>query len=345
MRVLFVSQRLPPEHVSGAPLQAIRLARALSGEGVEVTILTSRFLAGQATGAFEIEGVRAHRLATIPGSRASYAALAAGWVRRAEIDVVHGHALSATCLGAAFAARAPVVLKPSLGGASGDLAKIRESPLAPVLVRVLERTDRFAVISQEIARELRAIGVPERKLFSATNGVDRDRFRPEGDRADLGVRGPVLLFAGQRIERKGIDLLMQAWLQISRARSDAWLALAGGEHAWGERVLSLGVRRDVDALMRRASVLVLPSSGEGMSNVVLEAIATGLPVVTTAPVPPDLAPAVDRVPASAGALAQAVLSAIDRPRAAPPPAIDAYAMPRVAARYAALYREMLRGTS
>ena len=340
MRVLFVSQRLPPEHVSGAPLQALRLARALADEDMEVTILTTRFAAAQPTGPFEIEGVRAYRLPTIPELRASYAALAASYVRHAKTDLIHGHALSATCLGAAFAARVPVLLKPSLGGASGDLEKIRRSPLAPLLLRTLEQVDRFAVVSREIQEELTAIGVPEAKLFAAKNGVDLERFRPDGPRAELGVDGPVVLFAGQLIARKGVDLLMQAWLQIAETRPDAWLVLAGpGDPPRGARVLALGVRDDIDAVMRRASVLVLPSSNEGLPNVSLEAIAVGLPVVTTLRLPHELG--IEAVAASADAIAQAVLLALDRPRVSPPPAVNRYALANVAREYAALYRAML----
>jgi glycosyltransferase involved in cell wall biosynthesis len=331
VRVLFVSQRLPPAHVSGAPLQAIRLARALEDENVEVTILTSRFAIDQQPGAFEIDGVRAHRLATIPGSRASYATLAAAYARSAPFDLIHGHALSATCLGAAFGTRVPVLLKPSLAGPDGDLAAIERSPLAPILIRVLQKVDRFAVISPGIGEELRRIGIPEQKLVEAKNGVDLDRFKPEGPIADLGVDGPVILFVGQMKARKRLDLLMQAWLHIARARPDAWLALAGP----GDPVLALGVRNDVDALMRRASVLVLPSESEGMPNVVLEARACGLQVVTSARIPSELDAGV--VNATPGAIADAALAAIDQPHMRPD-AIAAYGFDVVASEYAALYR-------
>jgi glycosyltransferase involved in cell wall biosynthesis len=337
VRVLFVSQRLPPDHVSGAPIQALALARALRKEDIEVTILTSRFERRQPTGALEIEGVRVHRLPTIAGVKASYAALAAAWVRRRDFDLIHGHALSASSLGALSAARVPVLLKPSLGGPSGDLSRIKKSPLAPLLLRVLERADRFSIVEPGIADELREIGIDESKLIPMKNGVDLDRFRPDGPIADLEVEGPVVLFAGQMIARKRVDLLMQAWLQIERARADVSLALAGpGDPPHGVRVLPLGIRSDMDALMRRASVLVLPSAHEGLPNVLLEALATGLPAITTAPIadlPVTVAPTADDI-------ARAVLESLDRPRPPPPEAIRAYGFDRVARAHAALYREM-----
>ncbi len=345
MRVLFVSQRLPPEHVSGAPLQALRLARALAEEEIEVAILTARFTAGQRTGALEIEGVRAHRLPTIPGLSGSYAALAAAFVRSRDFELIHGHALSATALGAAFAARSPVLLKPSLGGPSGDLAKIRRSPLAPILQRVLERIDRFAVVQPRIGAELREIGIPAQRLIAAKNGVDLERFRPDGPKAELGTAGPVVLFVGRPIHRKRLDLLLQAWLQIARARPDATLVLAGPREApEQERVVALGMRSDVDAIMRAARVLVLPSAAEGLPNAMLEAIAVGLPVVAPPGMaPPELASAVDEADPTPAGLARAVLCALERPRADPPGEIRSYGLQVVAKEYALLYRAMIMG--
>jgi glycosyltransferase involved in cell wall biosynthesis len=95
------------------------------------------------------------------------------------------------------------------------------------------------------------------------------------------------------VRQKRVDVLLEAFARLSERASDLRLAIAGDGPLRGaltdqverlgleERVAFLGVRADVVALHRAAELLVLPSEGEGLPNVVLEALAAGTPVVAT----------------------------------------------------------------
>ena len=306
LRVLMVSQRMLP-HVAGAELQAFRLARSLRNCGVDAQIVSTKFERGLARREV-IEGVPVRRLAVLRGSTSaavktsqliSTASYVAAHAR--SFDVIHGHCVSAATLGAALGAmigRRPVIIKPSLGGAGGELRKITDNPAARWIIPLLRRVDRFAVLDQSIADELIQIGVCQERLLSVANGVDLELFRPASSeerrwiRARLGLgEGPLALFVGQIVERKGVRELLEAWRLMRTSIDDATLAFVGdGPQAGsvrreaeqpGSNVKLLGVRRDVAEVMRTADVLVLPSHNESFSNVVVEAMACGLPVVVS----------------------------------------------------------------
>ncbi len=141
-------------------------------------------------------------------------------------------------------------------------------------------------------------GLDPARLTAIPNGVDPSRFDvPPADRASLGVpEDAFLALAVGRLDvQKGLPDLLDA---VERAAADApalRLAVAGDGplRGWLEaevaarpglagRVRLLGRRDDVPALMRAADLLVHAAHWEGMPNVVLEAMAAGLPVVATA---------------------------------------------------------------
>lgn len=164
----------------------------------------------------------------------------------------------------------------------------------------MARAAAVVVLSPGLAREFSAM-FPGRTLIPIPNVVDLDRFRPAPFRA---AEGPLRVLTVGRLSRdKGTwDLLRIA----AAAGPDFEFRLCGtGESAseeeairaeairtgLGERVQFLGVRRgrELAEEYRAADVFLLPTYAEIFPNVVLEALASGLPVVTTdVPVIPEM---------------------------------------------------------
>lgn len=139
-------------------------------------------------------------------------------------------------------------------------------------------------------------GLPETKIRVLYNGLDRNRFHPglraqhRADvRRELKLAGdePVVLFVGSGFLRKGLGELIRALpgtagnlMVIGRDRFEPFDRLARRVGVSG-RVITLGPRSDVERFYAAADVFCLPSWYEPFSNACLEAMAAGLPVVTS----------------------------------------------------------------
>lgn len=148
-------------------------------------------------------------------------------------------------------------------------------------------------VSEKVAKELIEIGIPPECLRVILNGVDLQEFAPGTvDRQKLGLpeNVPLALFAGDiRIARKNLDTILHALVQVPELHLVVVGATAGSPYPQlaeslnlENRVHFLGFRQDVPDLMKAADFLVFPSRYEPFGLVVLEAMATGLPVVTAA---------------------------------------------------------------
>lgn len=159
---------------------------------------------------------------------------------------------------------------------------------------------RIIVQSKLDARLLREyFHVGEDRLRYVPNGVDLSVFNPDdgGDReairTDLSLSAdqPLLVFASMDFRRKGLDSLLQALSQIERR--DAQLVVLGDgditgyrrraeQLGVGDQVRFLGRQSQMRRYYRAGDLFVLPTIYEPFPNVNLEAMACGLPVVTTA---------------------------------------------------------------
>ena len=172
------------------------------------------------------------------------------------------------------------------------------------------------VASTTVMRDwLRSLGVRGERIVVIPNGVDINRFRPASKeeksrlRDQLGLPDdcPIVLFAGNIVPRKGVDLLLGAWPGVV-SKESACLAIVGGfdrpTFMTKERIEELrsfqdGIRQAasspqiattvllagesdrIEDWMRAADLFVFPTEQEGMGNVVLEAMGCGLPCVIT----------------------------------------------------------------
>lgn len=152
-------------------------------------------------------------------------------------------------------------------------------------------------VSQRVKQELLDIGVAKEKIQVILCGVDLQEFSPgEVDRKKLGLpeQVPLALFVGDiRINRKNLDTVLQALVEVPNLH----LAVVGGttgtnennlypqlvaQLKLGERVHFLGNEHPISELMRGVDLFVFPSRYEPFGLVVIEAMASGLPVITTA---------------------------------------------------------------
>ena len=236
-------------------------------------------------------------------------ALAAGWhavrsvARRFRATVMHGHwVVPGGVTAAAAAPRLPLVI--SLHGSDVYVAET-VAPARIAARQAFRRAGFVTACSGDLARRAVALGAAPERIETVPYGVDVERFRPDvqarrTERQELAVDEgtPLVVAAGRLVRKKGFEYLIDAMARLPAAV----LALAGDGTLAGdlrERARAAGVadhvrflgnltQDRVGRLFSAADVICIPSvrddSGnvDGLPNVLMEALASGTPVVTTA---------------------------------------------------------------
>jgi len=148
-----------------------------------------------------------------------------------------------------------------------------------------EKTSCIVAGSSFVKQTLVDQGVAPEKIRVNPYGVDCQRFRVSRHRHSGPLR---FLFVGGINARKGVQLLIDAWRKLSTAGAELWLVGGASKNVLellpdlpGLRYLGRVPNEEVAELMQQCDVFVFPSYFEGLALVILEAMACGLPVITT----------------------------------------------------------------
>lgn len=191
-----------------------------------------------------------------------------------------------------------------LGGLAARLAHVPaihsrrvDHPQGKVMARLRYRGyERIVAISENVAAVLRDAGVAPERIVVIRSAVDVERFGVPAARARLAERGvPERAFAiaaaGQLIRRKGHRQLLDAMAAVAGRGPDAHLVIFGQgvlepelraraeALGLGGNVHFAGFRDDLDALLGAFDLLVHPALREGLGVILLEAAASGVPVI------------------------------------------------------------------
>lgn len=249
-----------------------------------------------------LPGVTLHRttLPPLPGAlRALALAAAAGRVvGRGSWDVVQSHerTLRQDIYRAGEGCHRGYLATRASGGGRGLYHRV----ILALERRVFARTPQIVAIARRGKHEIESLyGVAPERVAVVYNGVDLERFHPRNRatlrglaRAEAGISGDAwtVLFVGSGFDRKGLSTAIEALARLddreSRllviGRGDVGpLQRLGESLGVGSRISWLGPRRDIERWYAAADVCVLPSRYEPFGNVHLEALASGLPIVTS----------------------------------------------------------------
>ncbi len=157
--------------------------------------------------------------------------------------------------------------------------------------QVFNKASSVIAVSEQIREELVSLGVDRNKIHVILNGVNSEEFYPDhADRKklELPLDVPLALFAGDiRTNRKNLDGVLKAVSQVP----DLHLAVVGSlkgspypdlarQLGISKRVHFLGFRKDIAQIMQSVDFFVFPSRYEACTLVLMEAMASGLPVIT-----------------------------------------------------------------
>ena len=221
------------------------------------------------------------------------------WLREHDADLLHCNQTRAVMIAGPGArrARVPVVWN----------VLIRQELPAAATMLAARCAGRIVTNAPGNLDDLPMAAALQAKTSFVPNGIDTRRFSPEVDgreaRAELGVApgDPVILSVGVLSPRKGHEVLVRATPRIIERRPTARIVIVGGPPVDGDEsyagelaelaaglgvgasVTLLGRREDMPELLAACDVFVLASRQEGSPAAVIEAMATGRPVVVTPP--------------------------------------------------------------
>jgi glycosyltransferase involved in cell wall biosynthesis len=294
--MMIISQFRPV--ASGAELQAERLACKLAGLGFPMRVLTQHrdptslpYEVYQGVEVFRSDFPLAYRL-----DREAVPTLRYLIKKAHTYDILHnhqmfGHAVVSTLI--ARWLRKKNVIKLACAGTFGDLEVFSQFPYAKWGLQVLRMADAVIAVSREIEAELLHHDFASEQIHFIPNGVDLQEFQRTRPFPSTLKRRFILL--GRRTPQKGIDTALRA-VKILADKGLAGgfeLNLYGWDYSeWDYRRLArdLEVDRYVNFLpfdnnilevYQEAHCLLLPSVGEGLSNVLLEAMAMEMPVIAS----------------------------------------------------------------
>ncbi len=226
--------------------------------------------------------------------------------RRREVAAIHchiAHNMAAVCCGVGWLLGLPVVVK--LTGMQeleqGILSQHRT--LAVRLRRwLIKRATAIQAISRDLERALLAFGFAPERVHLIPNAIDTERFAPAraergAIRERLGIEaGFVACFIGRLVPEKALDTLLDAWsAAIPREASAAIVIVGIGplEADLRQQATALGIEHQVRFAgfvsakplladyWRSCDIGVLPSAFEGLSNALLEAMASAVPMIAS----------------------------------------------------------------
>ena len=220
-----------------------------------------------------------------------------------RVDIIDAHfaypdGYAATLLGRWLKVPVAITLR-------GTEARHARTPtLVGPLTKALQGATRLIAVSSELRRVALQLGADPARALVVGNGVDISKFQPypkDQARAKLGIAptARVLISVGGLVERKGFHRVIPLLPELLKSFPDLVYLIVGGASAEGNNqaelekmVTDLGLgphvrflgpkpHSDLAEVLSAADVFVLATRAEGWANVFLEAMACGLPVVTT----------------------------------------------------------------
>jgi len=229
--------------------------------------------------------------------------LLAHFIKKTQTDIVHTHGFRANFYGRIVAILAR---KKHVSTVHVSLFDYIDTPLLVrniyiLLERILSfKTSKFICISKAMREDIIRIGIRPDKTCLIPNGVDLGRFYPrpalKGKKRELGLKseGPVIGTIGRMVTEKGHVYLVEALNYLRAEWKDLRCLFIGGGPLLPElKKISIslgisdmcifaGIREDVEFIYPVLDLFVLPSLREPFGLVLLEAMASGVPVIATA---------------------------------------------------------------
>jgi L-malate glycosyltransferase len=287
-----------PPHLGGISSYTYLLSRELVNRGDEVYVLTYPH-----ENIHDIKDIPVFTAPTlnIKGLRGFLFSISATFkllriVRKYKIDLIHAHYVMPPGLIAIICSLFSGT-KTAITIHGSDIFILARKPLLKSIIKfILKRSDYIFVVSDSLKENVQKLGIAgvENKLSVTYNAVDVERFRPDQmstfkKEMNIDSQKPVVLFVGNLVWQKGVEYLIRTKEFLNE---NAEIVIVGDgplldelkaivEFEKMEGIIFTGARNDIEKIMPAADIVVVPSISESFGIVILEAMASGKPVVAT----------------------------------------------------------------
>ena len=308
MRILMYCPYFPPQY-SGAAKQAVSLARQLKLLKHHIEFVT---IHDHGLPKYDMyEGFPVHRIEVNERRNQEIPFwpnfFRFAWKNRHRFDILHSH--GAYYINSVVGPIAKLVGWKSLVKSTmsnNDLSGLKKSASGILHYFFLKMVDAYIAISSDLVQEFKENGFDKKRIHYIPNGVDTVRFHPANasekkeirQRLDLPLDRQILLSVGVFDHRKNIGWLIKEWEKTDGFGTDNFLLAIGPQSREDKGGKFLNSLKEIisdrsndmmlldhvdniDEYYRASDIFILPSINEGLPNVVLEAMASGLPCIAT----------------------------------------------------------------
>ena len=296
MRIALLTWNYPPKRAGGTGIATQNIARHLTNRGHQVLVITTRD-AGLPEESME-EGFCVHRVRSLKPKLLKYGYFCFKVLlilRGFRPDITHAQAM---WTGLPALVTKTVIGKPYLVWGRGSDVYYPRLFKGSLSKLVLSKADAVVALTHDMKKEM--LKVCKRDILVIGNGVDSERFgshsRKEA-RYQLGIREDekVVIFVGTLVPVKGVRYLIEAMNIIKQERPETRLLIVG-DGPEKEKLQSLASQLGVEdnitftkrvnnskvaVYLAASDMFVLPTLSEGYPNTIAEAMASGLPIVST----------------------------------------------------------------
>lgn len=236
---------------------------------------------------------------------------------KSDYDLIHFHVLWWAGLVAALYTKllgVPTIYQSVLLNEDTPSGVINQ-PFGKLKLKLIQKFSLILALTEPLRQDYLAYGFPQERVVTLMNSVDTDLFHPVSNleeknelrkKFSLPENATILIFTGSLIYRKGVDILVEAFVRLAPQNPNLFLLLIGpnaikenpsldpkfinqleqmiAENGLVERVKFWGLEADrsiLSDLYQASDIFTFPSRNEGLGYVVLEAMASGIPVVVS----------------------------------------------------------------
>lgn len=298
LRLALLSMDYPPRMAGGTTIHTYQLAKALDSLGHEVHVVAASHPTVQKEEI--VENIHIHRV------RRPYSIFSAYKTRSLlkQLDIIHGHGICA--YGHLLINKFPTVVKMHntwLGEyerykkLNANVSRKMDSVTAMKMYVKMDKTccaraNHLICISKVIKKETKRYGILDNKMTVIHNGIDSEKFNIKTNyRNELNLSGPIVGYIGRLEPHKGVEHLIKAAKRINAT----FLVVGGGsdQNRLQSLTKKLGLEKkikftgyvqyeDIPRYYATVDIVVYPTLYEPLGNVILESMAAGKPIVTSA---------------------------------------------------------------